>query len=51
MFEVEKASEAEAAERNDLADKAAEALILAGFTVHRDVNEPSGARGPWSGPI
>ncbi|NEC07004.1 hypothetical protein [Streptomyces sp. SID7909] len=52
MFEVEKASEVEAAARKDLADKATEALTLAGFTVHRDINNASGARGPlvWVDP-
>ncbi|TRV78602.1 hypothetical protein FKN01_12655 [Streptomyces sp. 130] len=52
MFEVEKVSEAEAAERDGLADRAAESLTLAGFAVHRDVNEPSGARGAlvWADP-
>ncbi|WP_327372185.1 hypothetical protein [Streptomyces sp. NBC_01217] len=45
MFEIKKASEAEIAERNDLAGKVAEALAMAGFTVHRDVNQASAALG------
>ncbi|MFE9913222.1 hypothetical protein [Streptomyces clavifer] len=38
-------SEAEIAERNDLAGKVAEALAMAGFTVHQDVNQTSAALG------
>ncbi|OKK15970.1 hypothetical protein AMK09_23540 [Streptomyces sp. CB02488] len=45
MFEFKKASETEIAERNDLAARAAEALTMAGFAVHRDVNQVSGAVG------
>ncbi|MFB7081155.1 hypothetical protein [Streptomyces sp. NPDC056308] len=45
MFEIKKASEAEIAERNDLAGKVAEALAMAGFTVHQDVNQASAALG------
>lgn len=45
MFEIKKASEAEIAERNDLASKVAEALAMAGFTVHQDINQPSAALG------
>ncbi|MFD3536832.1 hypothetical protein [Streptomyces sp. NPDC058664] len=45
MFEIKKASEAEIAERNDLAGKVAEALAMAGFTVHRDENQASAALG------
>ncbi|MFD6423343.1 hypothetical protein [Streptomyces sp. NPDC060198] len=35
---IDRASEAEFAERNDLADRVTEALVAAGFPVHRDVN-------------
>lgn len=45
MSEIKKASETEIAERNDLADRAAEALTMAGFAVHRDVNQPSDVLG------
>ncbi|MEU8629324.1 hypothetical protein [Streptomyces sp. NPDC048669] len=45
MFEFKKASATEIAERNDLAERAAEALTMAGFTVHRDVNQLSDALG------
>ncbi|MFD6276155.1 hypothetical protein ACFWFI_11395 [Streptomyces sp. NPDC060209] len=45
MFEIGKASEAELTERNDLARRVAEALAMAGFTVHQDVNQASAAPG------
>ncbi|MFH8473538.1 hypothetical protein [Streptomyces sp. NPDC018000] len=45
MFEIKKASEAEIAQRNDLAGGVAEALAMAGFTVHQDVNRASAAEG------
>ncbi|WP_329198541.1 hypothetical protein [Streptomyces sp. NBC_01435] len=45
MFEIKKASETEIAERNDLAEKTAEALTKAGFTVHQDVNQASDSLG------
>ncbi|MET9725991.1 hypothetical protein [Streptomyces zaomyceticus] len=52
MFEIKKASEAEIAERGDLADKVADALARAGFAVHRDLNDASGALGAmaWADP-
>ncbi len=52
MFEIKKASEAEIAERNDLAGKVAQALARAGFSVHRDVNQPAAALGAlvWADP-
>ncbi|KOU24245.1 hypothetical protein ADK52_14195 [Streptomyces sp. WM6372] len=45
MFEIKKASEVEIAKRDDLAGKVAEALAMAGFTVHQDVNQASATQG------
>ncbi len=52
MFGIKKASEAEIAERTDLAGKVAQALTMAGFTVHQDVNQPAAALGAlvWADP-
>ncbi|WP_406454947.1 hypothetical protein OG782_26265 [Streptomyces sp. NBC_00876] len=52
MFGIEKASAAEIAERNDLAGRVAEALTMAGFAVHQDINQVSAGLGAlvWADP-
>ncbi|MFF4247457.1 hypothetical protein ACFYY2_23740 [Streptomyces sp. NPDC001822] len=42
---IKKASKAEIAERDDLAGRVAEALAMAGFTVHQDVHQAPAAPG------
>ncbi|WNI29224.1 hypothetical protein [Streptomyces sp. ITFR-6] len=49
MFRIIKASEAEIAERTDLAGKVTQALIATGFTVHQDMDQPAVALGALVG--
>ncbi|MEU1367379.1 hypothetical protein ABZ454_14705 [Streptomyces sp. NPDC005803] len=52
MFGIKAASEAEIAERNDVAGQVAQALTMAGFAVHQDINQPAVARSVlvWADP-
>ncbi|EDY52249.1 hypothetical protein [Streptomyces clavuligerus] len=52
MFETEKASATEIAERTALAAQVAAALTVSGFTVHQDVNQASTGLGAlvWADP-